>query len=260
MFTIAIESDLHVGSQFGLANPRLVGDAYHECAEILFYWREKTIREIGKVDVHICLGETTDGPGRKTTLEQWTCDMEEQAIHTAELLAMWDCEDYRLCYGTVYHRGEGSKTDRMVVDKLKVLHNRRADIKDIQRLDINGVKINARHHVGASSTPSGKWSQLAKSATQDYLRGCYREYPGADLYLRAHTHEYAYVGNDMYAAYNNPAMQWPLGEYGLKIDRVWYTMGLQKLTITEDGEWTMKAYILRTKLPEETYAVVTKDN
>jgi hypothetical protein len=210
--------------------------------------------------MHICLGETTDGPGHKSSIEQWCTDMEEQAGHAAELLCMWDCADFRLCYSTKYHTGNDSKTERMVVDKIKLLYNRKADIKATQRLEINGVKINVRHHVGASGTPSGKWSQLAKAATTDYLRGCYRDYPGADIYLRAHTHEYAYAGNDMYAAYNNPALQWPLGEYGLKIDRVWYTMGLQRLTIQDNGEWAMKAYLLRVKLPEETYANVANGN
>ena len=256
MFTAIVESDLHVGNQFGLANPRLVGDAYHAMAQTLFDWRVTVIEAVGPIDMHICPAETIDGTGRKSTLEQWTTDLEEQAIHAAELLCMWDCPDYRICYGTKYHTGDESKSEHKVVDKIKLLYNRRADIKATQRLEINGVKINARHHVGASSTPNGKWSQLAKTVTQDYLRGCYRNYPGADLYFRAHTHEYAMVGNDMYTAYNNPAMQWPLGEYGLKMDRVWYTMGLTKLTIQDDGEWTVKPYILRVKLPEENYAVV----
>ena len=260
MFVAAIESDTHVGSQFGLANPRCVGDPYREFAETLFDWRVATIQEIGRVDMVLHLGEATDGPGHKSTIEQWTCDMEEQAIHSAELLAMWNCKDYRLCYGTQYHTGDDSKTERMVVDKLKLLHNRKGDIKATQRIEVNGVKINARHHVGASSTPNGKWGQLAKVATTDYLRGCYREYPGADLYFRAHTHEFAVAGNDMYTAYNSPAMQWPLGAYGLKIDRVWYTMGLMKLTIKPDGEWTVKPYLLKAKLPEERYAIVRKNN
>ena len=258
--TIVIESDLHVGNQFGLANPRLVGDAYHDLAEKLFFWRVAQISDIGRVDMHLCLGETIDGPGRRCNIEQWTSDLEQQAIHAAELLCMWDCEDFRICYGTKYHTGDESRSEHKVVDKIKLLHNRRADIKGVQRLEINGVKINGRHHVGGSSTPNGKWGQLAKVATHDYLRGCYRNYPGADLYFRAHTHEYAVAGNDMYTAYNNPSLQWPLGEYGLKIDRVWYAMGMLELTITDDGEWKVKPRILRVELPEESYARIDTGN
>jgi len=259
MFTAVIESDLHVGNQYGLANPRLVGDAYRELAKILFDWRVGIIQEVGSIDMHICPAETIDGPGKKSSIEQWTSDLEQQAIHAAELLCMWDCPDYRICYGTKYHTGDESRSEHKVVDKIKLNHNRRADIKDIQRLEIDGVKINVRHKVGASGTPYGKPSQLAKAAVTDILRGAYRNYPGADIYIRAHTHEYTVAGNDMYMAYNNPALEWPLGEYGFNIDRPWYTMGLQKLVI-DDGEATIKPYLLKAKLPEEMYANIATNH
>lgn len=257
MFRAIIESDSHGGNVFGLANPANVKEMYKKTAKLLFDWRESKIREIGKIDMLIHLGEVTDGPGHKSTLELYETDMEGQAIDAADMMCMWDCDDFRLCYGTRYHTGNDSRTERMVVDQIKLRHNKKADIKDTQRLDIEGVKINARHHVGASSTPHGKASQLSKTATNDLLRGVYRNYPGADIYLRAHTHEYFHVGNDLYSAYNNPALQWPLGEYGLKIDRPWYTMGFQELTIV-DGAWSIQPHLFKAKLPEEAYEHVSK--
>jgi hypothetical protein len=201
------------------------------------------------------LGELTEGPGKKSTLELWTSDMEQQAEAQAELLAMWNCPDYRLCYASKYHSGDESKTDRQVVKDL-MLMGRKADIKAIQRLDIMGLKVMGRHKVGASSTPHGKASQLAKASTIDMLRGAYRNYPGADLYFFAHTHEYAVAGNDMYMAYNNPCQKWPLGEYGINVDRVWYTMGLQVLRVRTRDDWYVKQHLLKVQLPEEVYATV----
>ena len=256
VFTAAIESDMHCGDVYGLVNPALVSEKYKEFARILFDWRAEKIVEVGPVDMLIQLGELTEGPGRKSTKELWTSDMEEQAIAAAEMLAMWPCNDYRLCYASEYHSGTESKTENMVVDKLKLNHNRKADIKSTQRLEILGVKIHARHYVGSSSTPHGKQSQLAKAATTDILRGVYRDYPGADIYLRAHTHEYAVAGNDLYTAYNNPCLKWPLGEFGQKIDRAWYTMGLQVLRVRARDDWDMQQYLLRVRLPEEVYATV----
>jgi len=256
---IVIESDSHGGNVFGLANPASVRDVYKPFAKLLFDWREKKIRDIGKIDMLLHLGEITDGPGRRSTIELYTTDSEAQAEDAADLLCMWDCDDFRLCYGTNYHTGKDSKTERMVVDKIKLRHNKRADIKGIQRLEVEGVKINAKHHVGASGTGYGKPSQLAKAAINDMLKGVYRNFPGADLYFRAHTHEYAFAGTDLYAAYNNPALQWPLGEYGLKIDRPYYTMGFLVLTIA-NKRWTVTPHLFKVRLPEEVYAVVGDSN
>lgn len=255
MFTMVSESDSHCGDVFGLVNPANVSEKYKEFARILFDWRVEQIHKIGRVDMVLHLGELTEGPGHKSTLELWTTDMEEQAEASAEMLAMWPCDDFRLCRASKYHTGTDSKTENMVVDKLKIM-GRRADIKAVQRLEILGLKINGKHQVGASSTPYGKQSQLAKAATTDILRGVYRDYPGADIYLRAHTHEYAVAGNDLYTAYNNPCLKWPLGEFGQKIDRAWYTMGLQVLRVRARDDWDMQQYLLRVRLPEEVYATV----
>jgi len=185
MFTMAIESDAHHGDVFGLCNPANVSEKYKPFARILWEWREQKIREVGPVDMLLHLGELTEGPGHRSTIELWTTDMEEQAEDCADALCMWDCPDFRLCRASKYHTGNDSKTENMVVDKIKLRHNRRADIKVVQRLDILGLKINGAHLVGSSSTPYGKPAQLAKAATTDLLRAAYRDYPGAARGIRA---------------------------------------------------------------------------
>lgn len=258
MTTVIVESDIHAGSVFGVvANPAGVREEYRYFAQTLFDWREKKIREIGSVDMVIELGEVCDGPGHASSLEVYTTDMDAQADDAADLICMWPSDDIRICHASKYHSGKDGKIEYAVSDKIKLRGNRRVEVKDTHRLQIEGVKVNARHHVGNSRTGHGQFSQLGKVATNDYLRGAYREYPGADLYLRAHTHKYAFVGDELYAAYNNPAMQWPLGEYGFKIDDPHYTMGFLKLTI-DGSSWNVEPYLLRVSLPEETYAKVTK--
>lgn len=256
MFTAIIESDIHAGNVYGLVNPQQVADRYKPFAGILFNWREQVIREIGHVDMVIELGETIDGPGYKSTIEHYTTDLEDQAEDAADLICMWDCDDFRLCYASKYHTGKESKAEHQVVDKIKLRHNKMADIKATQRIQIGDLKVCARHHVGNSRTGHGQFSQIGKVAANDYLRAAYRDYPGADLYFVAHTHKYAYVGDELYAAYNNPSMQWPMGEYGFNIDDPRYTMGLQKLTVYDDGSWAVKPYLLKVQLPEEVYARV----
>lgn len=259
MFTAIIESDLQTGSMWGLAPPFRVRDECRPFAELLFEWRESKIREIGHVDMVIELGETTEGPGHKSTIELFTTDMEEQAEIAADHICMWDCDEFHICYASKYHTGNDSKTERMVVDKIKLRHNKCADIKVVHRLEVDGVKINAAHHVGNSRTGHGQFSQVGKAAVVDYLRGQYRDYDGADLYFRAHTHKFVGVQDELFAAYNNPSMQWPMGEYGFKIDDPHYTMGFLELRIA-DGEWQVKPHIFKARLPEEEYAKFTRGN
>lgn len=256
---VVVLSDIHSGDAFGLANPanipksKTVGRRY---AKILFDWYTKKIGEIDKPDIVVCTGELTEGPGRKDTTELWSTDMEEQAEASAELLAMWNADDYRLCYSSMYHRGSEQETDHEVVNYLKLHYNKKADIKSHQRLKVDGVRVDAFHKVGGSSTPQTWASQIAKSATQDIVRGFYREYQPAELYLRGHTHIYGFAGNDRFLAINCPSLKWPFGSYGRNIDRPFYAMGLLEFDISDGEIVEWHPHILRVKLPEEKYAKV----
>jgi len=254
---VIIESDMHSGDIYGLANPRNVSDRYRELAELLFDWRVKKIEEIGKIDAHLCPGELTEGPGKKSTLELWTTDMEEQAEASAELLAMWDCPQYYMTYASAYHAGDQLKTDNLVVDKLKLNYSRAADIKRVQRLVLNGLKVNVFHVVGGGSTPESFARALMKGVAVDVVRGAYRGYGPADLYIRGHSHVYGEVRNDKWHAVNAPCLKWPNGMYGGKIDRPFYAMGILELTINSREDYDLKTHIFRYKSEEEEYHEIT---
>ncbi len=252
-----IESDLHSGDKYGLVNPANVSEPYKSLAKKLFEWRVAKMEEIGKIDFHICPGELTEGPGKKSTIELWEPDMEKQAEHTAELLAMWDCPVYYMTYSSAYHSADDLRSDNLVVEKLKLYHNREASIKTTQRLLINGVKINVFHVIGGGSTPEAFARALMKGVSVDVVRGSYRDYEPADLYIRGHSHVYGFAGNDKWTAYNAPCLKWPFGQYGGKIDRPYYAMGMLELNISDAGEWEIKPHIFRYGVPEEEYHAVS---
>lgn len=259
MFHFVAESDLHGGNSYGLVHPSEVRTKYKWYAETLWDWRTAKIAEIGPIDMYLNLGELCDGPGNADNGEHWATDAEEQAQWAADCVLMWPCGDYRLCYGSAYHRFRDANAELEVVKNIRA-KNKSATIQDMQRIEIKqpegSCKINARHHIGASSTTQGQAGQLAKAAGTDLLRSVYRDYPGADLYMRAHWHGYFFAGNDLFTAINTPALQWPCGKYGRRMDRPWYTMGLIEGWIHDNGEFDIKPHLLKVKLPEEKYAVI----
>jgi hypothetical protein len=250
-YKLIVISDTHAGDVFGLVNPANVREEYKGFAEILFNFYKERITEIGRVDRVLHLGETTEGPGKKSTLELYTTDMEEQAVDASELLLMWDCDNYSLCYASDYHTGRDSRTERMVVDKLK-LAGKSANIQGVQRLDIRGVKINAKHKVGGSATGYGGASQAAKTAVVDTIRMADKEGP-ADWYFRGHNHDYWHVENSRFHVVINPGMKWGLGDYGKQLDRPYYDMGFRQLNIYGPDEVEYIKHDLKVVLPEEEY-------
>lgn len=254
-YVLVILSDTHYGDVFGLVNPSEVRTEYKTFAEILFNWYVSQIKDIGPVDHILHLGETTEGPGKKSTLELFETDMHAQGVGAAELLTMWKCPKYSICYASKYHSGNEAKTERTVVDRL-IMAGREADIKGIQKLDIRGVKINGKHKVGGSSTPQGDASQAAKAATNDIVRAWGRGYEPADWYFRGHIHKFWKVENDNFTVVINPSMKWPLGEYGYQLDIPYYSMGFSLLKIWDREHVEYERRRLNVKLPEEAYVSV----
>lgn len=252
-------SDIHGGDCFGLTDPANIPQKKHkhakEFTKILYDWYGNKLVDIGPVQTVLCPGEVTEGRGDKDTIELWTTDLEEQAESSAEILAMIPAEKYYINYATQYHSGREMRTDRLVARLLRDDFARDAEIQGTWRLDIEKVKVNLSHHTGGSSTPHTFASQLMKSGTNDVTRAWYRGFEPADLYFRAHTHIYGYAGNDRLTVYNCPAMKWPLGHFGIRIDRPYYAMGFLEWWV-EGSEWWIKPHIFRHPLPEEKYVKV----
>lgn len=252
-YRLVILSDQHEGDVAGLTNPAEVKTEYKELASILFKWWIAKIEEIGPVDHILHLGETCEGPGHKSTLELYETDTIKQAEGAAEKLLMWKCPQYSLCYASKYHTSDDAKNERDVVKSL-LLAGRRADIKVTQKLDIRGVKINGRHKIGGSSTGYGGASQAAKTAVTDFVRSVVKGYEPADWYFRGHVHEYWHVENAGFNVVVNPALKWPVGEYGVNLDRPYYDMGFTQLDVWDKETVDFHRHDLRIRLPEDVYA------
>src|SRR6056297_1426187 len=251
-YRLVVLSDQHEGDVAGLTNPAEVKTEHKELARILFEWYIAKIGEIGPIDHMLHLGETCEGPGHKSTLELYETDTLKQAEGAAEKLLMWNCPVYSLCYASKYHTSSDAKNERAVVTQLQ-LAGRKADIKVTQKLDIRGVKINGRHKIGGSSTGHGGASQAAKTAPIDIVRAAIKGYAPADWYFRGHIHEYWHVENAGFNVVVNPALKWPVGEYGINLDRPYYDMGFTMLDIYDRDRVDFHRFELKVPLPEDVY-------
>lgn len=247
-----VMSDTHSGDAAGLTQYNMGHQKHHWWQETMRNWWRQKLEEIGPVDDCIHLGETLEGPGKRSTLELVLPDVEEQAEHAGDLLDEVDAQNYLLNYASNYHSSGEGRYEHMVVKRLRELGNK-ADIRKHQRVEVYGTKIDTAHKVGGSRTAYGQGTQLAKGAVLDILRQVYNEADPAHIYFRAHNHYYYHVGNDLYTAYNLPAMKWPHGAYGVEIDGPFYTLGMLELTVWEDGTPEITEHLLRTKYPETQY-------
>jgi hypothetical protein len=220
-----------------------------------WFWNE--VDRLGPFDMVLHNAETLDGPGKKSTLDLWTTDMEEQADDAVDVLSELPTDTYRLTYGSNYHSVGESKHEHMVVRGLRE-KGYDASIAKHKRFEVNGVKFDAAHKVGGSRTAYAQGTQLAKGAVIDMLRQVYNEQDPADVYIRSHNHYYYFVGNDMYAAYQTPCMEWPFGTYGTEVDGPFYTVGFLHITVADDGEVTVRPKRLRAQIPDAEYEVLSR--
>jgi len=256
-YTLLVMSDSHSGDVAGLTEPGQGHDRWHWWQGKMWDWWKRQLQDIGHVDVVLHIGELLEGPGKKSTLELFLPDMDDQAEHAAQILNMVGADAYRLCYASKYHAGRETRHERRVVKELRSMGHD-ASIGKHQRFELHGVKFDGAHKVGGSRTAYAQGTQLGKGAVIDIIRQYYNGKHKADFYFRGHNHYFYFVGNDWYTIYNTPSLKWPLGEYGVEIDSPFYTVGILKVKVSPGGHVDVDPRILHANLPETDYEVFHK--
>lgn len=209
MTRIVVISDLHCGSQSGLTPPGFdpgIGDFYSVRKDC---WAKyiRMVKEIGKVDLVIANGDLVDGDAVKTSgIDLILPDRMEQCQAAICALKLWKPRiGYRITAGTPYHSGTREDWESLVAEALDTsLH---AEIT----IEVDGLIIQARHHVGGSSIPHGRHTALAKERLWDAL--CAPE--KANIIIRSHVHYHSFSGGHGWIAMTTPALQAAVGgKYG----------------------------------------------
>jgi hypothetical protein len=241
-----IEADLHCGHVLGLTPPDWWSKHNRKFAEPVWNWRRDLIKRIGEIDLHIVLGDMTDGPGKKETIGLLTTDVEEQANMACQSIEMVKAGKRFLTYGTPLHTVSTLSHESLVASGVG------AEIFETLRIDIGGVRCNFRHVVGRSDVPYGAGTQLYKEAVRDQLQALIQEYQDADVFGRAHAHYFWHEETATKHAFICPTWELPNPDedgniYARKLRTMYYDMGAVLIEI-DCGEVRILKQIMPLKV------------
>lgn len=247
--------DTHCGHVVGLTPPQWwfqkTGDKYHDkYAKIqrqMWNWFAKEISLIKPIHRVIFNGDAIEGKGiRSGGTELITSDRIRQGDMFKAILEEIDCSEVAMTFGTGYHTG----TDEDMEDVIqKVLQQDFAiSIESHLERTVNGVRIDARHFIGSSGIPHGRYTPLAR---EDLWRliwasrsGKWKEPP--HLILRSHVHYHGFCGNEYSTMMTLPCLQGLGSKYGSRLCSGTVSIGFVFIDC-EDGEFTWKSRTMPLK-------------
>lgn len=192
MKRIVAIGDQHCGHKVGLTPPQfwLMNEsnvAYKPQRELWDFYAE-TMNSLKPIHTIISNGDHIDGRGERSGgRELLTTDRLEQAEMAAITLNYAEAENYILTFGTPYHTGQLEDMERVVFDKVDC-----PGVKEIHShafLNINGLIIDAKHKIGSSGVPHGRYTAVAREKLWNMVWH-YRDeqQPAAGLLIRSHVH------------------------------------------------------------------------
>lgn len=228
-FRILVIADTHCGSRLGLTPPEWIPPDTAIVAKPMWTWYEKTVRDIGPVDLAVHVGDVVDGEGKRDDLEQLTTDTLKQAEIAVQVLEKVKTKKWRFLFGTPFHTVGSYSYEEPVADAFN------ASIKDTQLLVPGGYghKFNFRHVVGRSDTAYAQGTQLFKEAVRDQLMAELEEREAAEVIIRAHVHYYYRVENSQRVAVICPCFQVPASVFGRRCRHFLYDIGMLLIEVSK---------------------------
>ena len=247
MKTLVVISDLHCGHLLGLCPP-----SYRSPDKEIRRFQVKAwnnylsfIKKYGEPDVLLVNGDTMDGTGKaEGGRGVWSTDMYQQSRAAIECIAKWKAKDIIMTKGTPYHVGKDVDYEAFIADNVG------AKLFDRAKFSINGLTFDARHTIGSSQIPHGRYTALAKEAMWNSL---WKEKGNApvDVVIRSHVHYFGYVGNPNFLALTTPALQAAGSSYGRKFCSGLVDWGIVIFNIEEDGRYSWEAEIAKKGIYKE---------
>lgn len=198
---ILILSDLHCGSQFGLLPP----DYYNKERDLTlhqskiqdFLWDHwmQMIKDVGTVDKVICNGDIIDGTNYKGQgKDLLTTDVYVQCDIAKTCLNMIKCNEFIFTQGSGYHVGHNISADEVLCNMMGgKWYGYFGD------LIIDNITMNVMHW-GSYSKRSGSRFNSQQVMVNELLL----EDTSADIFIRSHTHYFAFSGTSKSLVVNTP--------------------------------------------------------
>ena len=215
---VLLASDPHCGHVTGLHHPddQTVPPRHPEKRRLRNLQREAwkfytdILDAMRPIDVAIWNGDMIDGRQMKNAgLELIHPDRHWQVLCAAKVIEEAKAKKNYLTRGTDYHTGHKEDWENILADMVG------GEIRNKLWLDVNGVVINARHHLNSSSIPHGAATPLLKEVVWNDLNAAMRTEADADIVVRSHTH-YRLIVQTHKTAISTPGLQVQGGRYGDK--------------------------------------------
>jgi hypothetical protein len=246
-------SDLHCGSEVGLTPPD---------------WNRKALdRDVGKHNKYVKIreqcwdvfsniiktykpfyglivdGDLIEGQNTKSAgVGNIENNREKQASMASDVINFIDPEKVSITYGSDYHVGaNGEEWENLIARDVG------AKIGVDEWLNVNGVVFNAKHHCGRSTIPHGRATPLIKAALWKMLWKEYKDFPGADIYIRGHVHYFQAWLDSKILTMTLPSLK-ALGDvHASKYYDDIIDFGVVIFDITENGNYDFKAHTANVK-------------
>ena len=215
---VVVISDLHCGHVVGLTHPDF-NPSYPRGSERfklavrrreLYKLYKDTLDELKPIDALIVNGDAIDGKGdRSGGTEVLTTDRDEQVDMAVVAIKEAEADRIFMSYGTGYHTGKEEDWEDLVAKEVKA-----EKVGSHDWIDVNGLVIDYRHHVGRSSIPHGRHTAPARERLWNLLQAEWGEFPKSDVIIRSHVHYFTYCGGFRWLALTTPALQGMGSKYG----------------------------------------------
>jgi hypothetical protein len=250
---ILFASDLHCGSKVGLTPPdwnrKLLKKDKTKSNKYTLIRKEAwdrfayIVKQNKPIDRLVLDGDLIDGLDYKHAGTDLLINNRlEQAQMVLDIIEFIDPQKIAITYGSDYHvSANGEEWENIIATECK------AKIGVEEWLNVNGVVFNVKHHVGRSSIPHGRTTPLSKAVLWKLLWKEYKDFPGADIYVRGHVHYFQAYKDSKYLAMTLPALK-ALGDtHAAKYYDDVIDFGAIVFDVTSKGNYAWKDYICNIK-------------
>lgn len=198
-----------------------------------WYIRQRNeICAVKKPDYTLINGDCIDGRAKASGgTELITIDREQQCEMAIQAIKVWNCKNIVMTYGTPYHTGKLEDWENIIARELYA-----KKIGAHEWIDINNVIIDAKHKVGGSGIPHGRFTAIARANLWSKLWSEEDLTPKSNIIIRSHAHFYSEARDRNSISIITPALQGMGSKYGAKECEGLVDFGLIVIDINISGK------------------------
>jgi len=233
-------ADTHCGNRVGLTPPDMnpKHDQYSVYREKLWNQFTEWVKDAGKQDILVCLGDMVDGQAKRSRFGEIILpDPEDQARAAAKCIDAVGAKKNFLVRGTPYH----ARYDQLSVEDMIRMYTKIDDITDRGYFKVHNTVFRCRHKVGASTVPYGRSTMLRKEAVWNKLNYARGMEVKVDVFIHGHVHYFEYAGDYDTLSMTLPALQGIGSEFGKLACSGSVDFGFVVFVVRENG-YTWKPY------------------